>query len=213
MNKRRFNREPPKKILLNKYIPFVRFTVIDETGKNLGVLTRDEALTLAESKELDLFCVKNDSEDPLCKILDYGKYQYEKQKMTRKTKKIRPGSDLKEIRLSAGIGDRDLEIKLQNARKFLKENKKVKVSMRLRGRERYIKGYGFDKLNSIIMELSEEAEILQTPKLVNRIYNMILIPLKKNKKHEKPENQKPQNENKEITSEKSESDGDGKVDS
>lgn len=196
MIKPKFSRIPPKRILLNKFIVFPRFVVIDENGKNLGVMECEEALKLAESKDLDLFCVNSNPDNPLCKILNYGKFQYEKQKQIRKTKKNQTSNELKEIRFSPTIGDEDLKVKLQNAQKFLKDNRKVKISMRLRGRERYIKGYGIDKLNSVVDKLKNVGEILQPAKLINRIYNVILAPINKVKK-----NDKNKNENQEVSGE------------
>ncbi len=188
---------------MNNSIPFLQFTVIDENDKNLGIMTKEAALQLADSKEMDLLCVNKKPTNPLCKILDYGKFQFLQSKKSKKSKKNTNTSN-KEMRITARIGKHDLAIKLKKIREFLENGKKVKISMRLRGREAYVKDYGKGTLDLIIEELKEISEITFPPKLFNRTYNMTIAPFssKSSKKNEKNQNEKNQNENKKISVEK-----------
>lgn len=187
MKKRRIR----KKEILNRNIPFLFFEVIDEKGIHLGKLKKEDALKLSEEKKLDLYCVSMNPSNPVCKILDYGKFKYNKSKTEKRNKKNVKSNEMKEIRITASIDVNDVKIKTEKAKTFLLENKKVKISMRLRGRERYVKNYGLDKLKLFVDGLSEVSETLTSPKLINRIYNIILIPLvKKKKKYNENENKK-----------------------
>ena len=109
--------------------------VIDDQGNNLGEIDREEALNLAKQKDLDLVEVAPDARPPVCKIIDWGKFQYEQEKEQRKQKAKSKKVDLKEVRLSFRIGQHDLGVKSKQARKFLDQGDKVRIQLRLRGRE------------------------------------------------------------------------------
>lgn len=110
-------------------------TVIGEEGDILGSMTRLEALSLAREKGLDLVEINPSAKPPVCKIMDFGKYKYDLSKKNKEAKARQKIIELKEIRLTAKIGDHDIEYKAKNARAFFDDGDKVKVSMRLRGRE------------------------------------------------------------------------------
>ncbi|MBI2263204.1 translation initiation factor IF-3 [Candidatus Berkelbacteria bacterium] len=121
---------------INSDISSPEVYLIDEEGKALGEVSRDQALYLAQEKGLDLIEVDNRRTPPVVKILDYQKYLYQKEKESRKKKKEhQPAGRLKEIRLSLKIGPHDLETKVKRAKDFLAEKNKDKVSLRLVGRE------------------------------------------------------------------------------
>lgn len=123
--------------------------VIDENGKQIGILNLEEALRIARERNLDLVQVTEKVEPPVCKIIDYGKYLYLKEKRERKLgKKI--GGQLKQIRLSFAISLHDLEIKAKIAEKFLKKGDKVKIEMPLRGREKTLVDFARGKINKFL---------------------------------------------------------------
>lgn len=116
-------------------------TVIDDTGKNLGVLPTDQALRLAQERGLDLVEVAPNARPPVCKILDYGAYQYRLEKAERKQKVKQKRIEVKGVRLTFKIGEHDLAHRVSIARKFLDGGDKVKIEMILRGRENAHRDY------------------------------------------------------------------------
>jgi len=109
--------------------------VIDDKGENLGEMSRFNAIALAKEQGLDLVEINPTNRPPICKIMDFGKYKYDLSKKNKEVKAKQKIVELKEIRLTAKIGDHDIEYKAKNAREFFDAGDKVKVSMRLRGRE------------------------------------------------------------------------------
>lgn len=131
---------------------------------------------MANEKKLDLVKIAPNAKPPVCKILDYGKYKYELQKKEKEAKKKQKTISVKEIRLSPMIEDHDLNVKANNANKFLKNGDKVKVTLRFRGREMgYVKsGYGLmQKFSEIVQEVSS---VEKRPALEGRNMIMILAP-------------------------------------
>ena len=125
-----------KETRINEEIRDKELRVIDETGEMIGIMSRDEALRLAEEKKLDLVNISPNAKPPVCKILDYGKYRYEMQKREKEAKKKQKTMQVKEIRLSTFIEDHDIQVKAMTACKFLEDGDKEKVSLRFRGREK-----------------------------------------------------------------------------
>lgn len=109
--------------------------VIDDEGEKLGEMSRTDALALAYDKGLDLVEINPTSRPPVCKIMDFGKFKYELSKKQKESKARQKVVELKEIRLTFKIGDHDIEYKAKNAKEFFDQGDRVKVSMRLRGRE------------------------------------------------------------------------------
>ena len=132
------------RIPTNNYIRAREVRVVDETGKQLGVMPLENGLAIAKEKGLDLIQVTEKVEPPVCKIGDFGKYLYQLQKKERKIKPA--GGELKEIRVGFNISPHDLEIKAKTAEKFLKEGDKIKISMILRGREKALGNFARDKI-------------------------------------------------------------------
>ncbi|HOK00618.1 MAG TPA: translation initiation factor IF-3 [Candidatus Pacearchaeota archaeon] len=123
-----------KKIFVNNQIRAKEVRVIDENGKQLGIMPLEEAINIAKEHNLDLIQVTEKLYPPVCKIFDFGKYQYQQQK---KEKELKPsGGKIKEIRLSFGISEHDLQTKANSAEKFLKKGDIVRVEIRLKGREK-----------------------------------------------------------------------------
>ncbi len=121
---------------MNDRIKAAEVRVIDEKGQPLGVMTIEKALELVQSRELDLVEVSPKAEPPVCKILDYGQFKYQKEKEARKQKAAAKEIELKVIRLSVRIGEHDLEVRQKQAAKFLDRGDKVKIELPMRGREK-----------------------------------------------------------------------------
>lgn len=151
--------------------------LIGENGERLGVLSLEEAISMAKEKGLDVVCVNVNSRPVVCKCMDYGKYKFELQKREKLAKKKSKQKELKEIRVSAGIGDHDLDYKVKNARTFLENGNKVKVFLRFKGREIARKEYGTAVLEKIAKQLEDIAEVEKKPLMEGR--NMFMILAKK----------------------------------
>ena len=140
---------------MNEDIRDKEIRVIDSNGEALGVIPTKEALEIAHKKELDLVVMSPNAKPMVCKIMDFGKFVYEQQKKEKEAKKKQKVVTVKEIRLSATIEEHDIEIKANNARKFLLDEDKVKVTVRFRGREIENSQIGFKILNLFVEKLGD----------------------------------------------------------
>lgn len=131
--------------------------MIDESGAQLGIMSKNDALKRAREAGLDLVEISPTAVPPVAKIIDWGKYQYQKMKEQQRNKKNAHASELKQIRLGLKIGQNDLEIKLRKIRKFLLDGDKVKVQLMFRGREMAHPEVGQALLKRILEELAEDA--------------------------------------------------------
>jgi translation initiation factor IF-3 len=136
-----------------------------------------EALKIAEDQGLDLVEVSPGAKPPVCKILDYGKYKYEQQKKAAEARKKQKTVDVKEVKIRPGIEDHDYQVKMRNARKFLTNGDKVKVTMRFRGREMAHQNLGFDLLKRMQVELEDVGKTDLAPKMEGRQIIMVLSAL------------------------------------
>ena len=161
---------------INEEIRDREVRVIDSDGSQLGIMATSEALNLAAEKKLDLVNVAPSAKPPVCKILDYGKYRYEMQKKEKEAKKKQKVTQVKEIRVSTFIEKHDLQVKANNAAKFLKEGDKVKVSLRFRGREKGYANVGEEVMKTFADAIAEVGVIEKKPMLEGRSMIMILAP-------------------------------------
>ena len=162
---------------INEQIKASKVQVIDDLGEKRGVMNLSEALDLAYDKKLDLVLVAPNSEPPVCKIMNYGKYKFEQAKKEKEAKKKQKVYELKEIRITPNIEQHDFEFKVKNARRFLEDGNKVKITVRFRGRElNYVK-LGEDNL----MKFAEALVDIAAPekKAVLEGKNMFIILAKK----------------------------------
>ncbi len=167
------------KDLVNRGIYFREVTVIDENGENLGVKSKYDAIAIAEQAGLDLLCVSPNAKPPVCKIVDYGRYKYDKNKKTRESKRTQTIIEIKEVRLTPLIGQHDLETKAEKARKFILDGNRVKISLKFRGREVMMQEKGRDTLKRFIDLMSDVSKVDVEPKLINnRFLDVYLLPLK-----------------------------------
>ncbi len=150
--------------------------LIDADGENRGVVAIDEALTLAQQAGLDLVEVAPNSDPPVCRILDYGKFLYEKAKKDREARKAQTKVEIKEIRFRPKTSDHHKSFKIKNARRWLQEGKKVRVRIRFRGREITYPEIALDDLKSIAEELADVSTIEQAPSMEGRTMLMVLAP-------------------------------------
>ena len=141
------------KVLINNFIRAKEVRVIDEAGKQLGVINIFEAIDLAKSKGLDLIQVTEKVEPPVCRIANYGKYLYQQQKKEKKMAKPK-GGELKEIRLTFNISPHDMETRAKQAEKFLNEGDKVKINMSLRGREKAMGNFAREKVQKFLENIN-----------------------------------------------------------
>lgn len=139
-----------------------------------GVMATEDAIILAEDAGLDLVEVSPNADPPVCKILDYGKYKYEQQKKANEARKKQKIIDVKEVKIRPGIEDHDYQVKMRNARRFLEEGNKVKVTMRFRGREMAHQNIGMELLVRMKEELSDVGKVDLEPKLEGRQMIMVL---------------------------------------
>ena len=150
--------------------------VIANNGDQLGVLSVDEALALAQEQGLDLVEVAPLARPPVVKIMDYGKFKFEQAKAARAAKKKQHVIHLKEVKYRPGIDDHDFEFKTRHAREFLADGNKVKVTMMFRGRQMAHTELGRDVLDRVAAELKDIGKIEQDPKLEGRNMTMVLAP-------------------------------------
>jgi translation initiation factor IF-3 len=147
-----------KKPYINYQIRAKQVRLIDETGKQLGVLELEEAINIAKEKNLDLIQVTEKADPPVVKIMDYGKYLYQQQKKEKNAAHQKKGG-LKTIRLTFGISDHDMETRARQAEKFLKIGDIVRIEMRLRGREKALKTFSKEKMEKFIEILKKTIPI------------------------------------------------------
>jgi len=147
-----------KKPLVNNLIRAKEVRLIDETGKQLGVLTLEKALQMAKERSSDLIQVTEKLDPPVCKIMDYGKYLYHLKKK-EKSAKHHTGGELKGIRLTFGISEHDLETRVKQTEKFLKIGDRVRIEMKLRGREKALQGFAREKIKKFLEALEKSIPI------------------------------------------------------
>ncbi|MDN5781751.1 MAG: translation initiation factor IF-3 [Luteimonas sp.] len=158
-------------------VPNVR--VIGADGEMVGVLSRDEALQLAQESGLDLVEIQPNADPPVCKIMDFGKFRFEQQKKANEAKKKTKQVEIKEMKFRPVTDEGDYQIKLRNMRRFLEEGDKIKVNIRFRGREMSHQELGREMATRIETELGDEIVIESRPRLEGRQMVMMIAPKKK----------------------------------
>lgn len=154
--------------------PVVR--LIDPDGKQLGIVERNKALQIAEERGLDLVEVAPDATPPVCRIMDYGKYRYEQSKKERSSRKKQHTVTVKEIRLSPRTEIHDIQTKCRQAREFLEDGNRVKVTVRFRGREVARTDFGEQVMNKVIELLEDVAKVEKGPTMEGHDLVAFLVP-------------------------------------
>jgi translation initiation factor IF-3 len=142
--------------------------LIDPDGKQLGIVSPGEALRLADDHNLDLVEIAPTAKPPVCKIMDFGKYKYQQQMKDRESRKKQHVVKVKEVRFRPRIGEHDLIMKVNHARKFLTNGYKVKITLMFRGRELAHKEVGVELINKILEMLSDISVVDKTPSFEGR---------------------------------------------
>lgn len=153
---------------LNNEIRASELRVIDQDGRQLGVVSRQEAMQLAREQDLDLVEISPGANPPVAKIVDWGKFNYQRTKQQQKNKRNNKVQDVKQMRLGLKIGDHDLDVKLRKVSEFLEEGHKAKITVFFRGREMAHKDIGFQLANRIIERFGDTIVVDQQPQLAGK---------------------------------------------
>lgn len=152
-------------VRLNEHIRASSLRVIDEDGQQMGVMSKREALDLAQQRELDLVEISPNADPPVAKIVDWGKYNYQRTKQLQKQKRSAKNPELKQMRFGLKIGDHDLDVKLKKVTGFLEDGHKVKITIFYRGREMAHKDIGFKLAERVIERYGDSVVVDQQPQL------------------------------------------------
>ena len=148
--------------------------VIDENGEQMGIMFARDALNLARQRELDMVEVAPNAVPPVCRFMDYGKFRYEQTKKERDSRRAQHNVVIKEVRLEPNIAEHDLETKTRQAKRFLEEGDKVKLSVQFKGRQLTHTEIGRALLDQVVNLLLNEAIVEQTPKMEGKKMSMLL---------------------------------------
>lgn len=163
-------------MMVNDGIRAKELRVITENNEQLGVMSKAQAMKIAEESNKDLVLVSPNAQPPVARIMDYGKYRFEQQKRERESRKNQKVVTIKEVRLSPTIDDNDFQTKLRNGRKFLEKGDKVKISIRFKGRAITHKEIGQRVLEKYADETADIASIESRPKMDGRSMFLMLAP-------------------------------------
>ena len=152
--------------------------MIGKEGEQVGIVSKNEALDMAEEADLDLVEIVPNAEPPVCRLMDYGKYQFELNKKKHAAKKNQKQIQVKEIKFRPGTEEGDYQVKLRSLVKFLENGDKVKITLRFRGREMAHQELGLEMLKRVEADLEELGTVEQFPKLEGRQMVMVLSPKK-----------------------------------
>jgi len=163
-----------KSIRINEAIRASNLRVIGQDGEQLGIMSRQEALKIAEDSGVDLVEISPNAEPPVAKVVDWGKFQYQKMKEQQKNRKNAKTSELKQMRFGLKIGSGDLEIKLRKIRSFLAAGHKVRIQIVYRGREMAHKELGYEMADKIVSLLEDDAILEQKPQMAGRNLSVVV---------------------------------------
>ena len=167
-----------KEMLINEAIKLKEVRVVDPEGNPIGIMTSEAALKIAYDQGYDLVLMAPQAQPPVCRIMDYGKFRFERDKKEKEAKKKQQTVELKEIQLSCRIDTHDFETKARHAQRFLKDGNKVRVVMRFKGREMSHIAIGQEIMQKFRDTCSELGSVDKAPVLDGRILSMVIAPLK-----------------------------------
>ena len=168
-----------KEMLINEQIDAKEIRVIGADGEQLGIMSTEQALRMAYNDGLDLVMMSGQSTPPVCKIMNFGKFRFEREKREKEAKKKQQVVELKEIQLSCRIEAHDFETKLKHAHKFLSGGNKVRVVLRFKGREMAHQDLGAEIMEKFRVACEELGTVDKKPVLDGRIMSMVISPVKK----------------------------------
>ncbi|MGE5299099.1 MAG: translation initiation factor IF-3 [Acidobacteriota bacterium] len=161
-------------IRINEDIRARELRVIGTSGEQLGIMSRQEALKIAEEAGVDLVEISPNADPPVAKVVDWGKFQYQKMKEQQKNRRSNKATELKQMRFGLKIGANDLEIKLRKIRGFLSEGHKVKILIFFRGREMAHRELGYVLIDKVMAQLEEDAILEQKPVMAGRNLSIVI---------------------------------------
>ena len=170
-----------KELQINGQIKDEQVRLIDSEGNQMGIVSLKEAFAIAEERELDLVKISPNTTPPVCKIMDYGKYRYDQIKKEKEARKNQKIVELKEVRLSMTIDDGDINTKARSAAKFIADGDKVKVSLRMRGRQMAYSKNAVEVVKRFAEMLKDVAVIEKQPLVEGKNVIMILAPISNKK--------------------------------
>ena len=175
----RQDRRSAPKAPINENITAREVRLIGADGEQVGIVSIDEALAVAEEAKLDLVEISPDAQPPVCRIMDYGKHLFEKKKQQAQARKNQKQIQIKEVKFRPGTDVGDYQVKLRNLIRFLEDGDKAKVSLRFRGREMAHQELGMELLRQVEKDLEEYGTVEQHPKMEGRQLIMVIAPKKK----------------------------------
>ncbi|MBF8437611.1 translation initiation factor IF-3 [Halanaerobiaceae bacterium Z-7014] len=161
---------------VNQQIRAREVRLIDQEGEQIGIKSIDEAMRAAEEKGMDLVEVAPQANPPVCRIMDYGKYKYEQAKKEKEAKKNQNVMNVKEVQMGVKIDDHDFDVKLKQARRFLKNKDKVKVRLKFRGREMMHQEIGHELMERLIEGTEDLGSVESGPNMEGRNMMMFITP-------------------------------------
>jgi translation initiation factor IF-3 len=170
-----------KEARVNEQITAPEIRLIGEDGEQLGIVSLQQALALAEEKDIDLVEIAPTAKPPVCRLMDYGKYKYRESKKRHEAKLKQKQIQVKEVKFRPGTDEGDYQVKLRNLIRFLQDGDKTKITLRFRGRELAHQELGLRLLKRLESDLAEYGQVEQFPKLEGRQMVMVVAPLKKHK--------------------------------
>ena len=166
---------------INQYIDAKEVRVIDSSEKQIGVMTRDEAIFKARQAKMDLVLVADKAKPPVVKIINFAKFKYQQQQSVKQSKKQTKTTGQKEIRFTPFIAQKDFETRLKRTQEFVEDGHKVKLTVKFTGRQSTRKEFGFELLKKAADGLIEHGTQSSEPKLQGKLLWIIIAPLKKKK--------------------------------
>jgi translation initiation factor IF-3 len=176
-------KQQEKRYRINERIFAATLRVLDAENKQIGVLSKDEALRLAREQELDLVEIAPTAKPPVAKIIDYNKFQYQVAKKKQEEKKKAKTSETKEIRLGPFMSDNDLQVMIRRGREFLEDGDKIRLVVKFRGRQITRSEFGREVINKVVAALKDISKVDREPKFEGR-QMVALLSVEKGKKHE-----------------------------
>ncbi|HZE86703.1 MAG TPA: translation initiation factor IF-3 [Methylomirabilota bacterium] len=180
---RKFKQQQEKRYRINQRIFASSLRVLDAEGKQVGVLSKDEALKLAQEQELDLVEVAPMAKPPVAKLIDYNKFLYQQEKKKKEEKKKAKVSETKEVRLGPFMSDNDLQVMIRRGREFLEDGDKVRLVVKFRGRQITRSEFGKGVVNKVVEALSDISKVDREPHFEGK-QMIALLSVEKGKKHE-----------------------------
>lgn len=164
---------------LNYQITAPKIRLLDDKGKQIGIIEKNEALRLAKTEEKDLVEIAPNAKPPVVKLIDYKKFKYLEEKKKRESAKSAKNVGIKGIRLSPFMGDHDFQVRINQGKSFLDDGNQLKIMVAFKGRQIIHKNFGFDIMNKAVEALKEQSKVIKSPHFEGKILASILSPSKK----------------------------------